>query len=95
MPRAHVELTTRVWPMMKSAAGTNVAYGLGRMGEWGWSRSAWWYLFVWDRSWLVNYMWGRDGKREAGKRQEWERREKKTNKLSLTIPAEKIIKARK
>ena len=42
--------------MMNSTAGTSVAYGFGRMGEWGWSRSAWWYLFVWDRSWLVNYM---------------------------------------
>ena len=51
--------------MMKSAAGTKVAYGFGRMGEWGWSRSAWWYLFVWDRIWLVNCMGEGKGEREA------------------------------
>ena len=54
--------------MMKSAAGTNVAYGFGRMGEWGWSRSAWWYLFVWDQGWSVSCM-GREARKEGRERE--------------------------
>ena len=53
--------------MMNSTAGTSVAYGFGRMGECGWSRSAWWYLFVWDGNWLVSCLGGVKGEKRGGK----------------------------